>query len=581
MRREALFAVLLCAVGLVACDRNTGRGRSPSNCRNKTTSTSASEFPEVQTPLGRLRGSILQSLDGKSIFSFRGVRYAQPPVGELRFKSPVPVGPWDGVKNATKDGSRCPSTQNTNDTSEDCLFLNVYTTKLPHNTRNPQRPVVVFLHPSAYYVFSGTSDLYGPQYLMDEDIVLVTINYRLGALGFLSTGDSVLPGNNGLKDQVMALRWVQQNIASFGGNPGSVTIAGDSTGAVSAYLHMLSPMSRGLFHKIIAMSGADLTNGVRNPLQQAREQARLLNCPDTTSEEIINCLKGKDALEIAKTGEYFYDLTRNLTSSFAFVIEQDSGDGVEKFLPADVAEQFLQGNFAHVPVMTGTTKDELAYIPKEFLRSNVSQNLKENFVSIVLNYVLQEINAPGSNEIAAELTKFYLNDEPITNASGDALGKFYSDIIINYPVYSTVKIMSQLNTAPVYYYHFTYQGRYSWTYIPGTQTPDGVSHTDDLLYLFYTSTIFPEFVEADPEYTTVKRMTKMWANFVKTGNPTSEKTDLLNVDWQALKPRTPRYLEIGSQLAMRQGFYQKDRMQLLERLFPVTNISSWTTRRAG
>lgn len=138
----------------------------------------------------------------------------------------------------------CPQpTEDESDVSEDCLRINVYSRELPPGSR---RPVLVYFHPGGFYSVSGQSKNFaGPHYLMDRNIVLVTLNYRLGSLGFLSTGTEDSPGNNGLKDQVIALRWVKNHISKFGGDPNAVTVMGYSAGAISVTLHMVSPMSRG------------------------------------------------------------------------------------------------------------------------------------------------------------------------------------------------------------------------------------------------------------------------------------------------------------------------------------------------
>ncbi|KAG5884816.1 hypothetical protein JTB14_012024 [Gonioctena quinquepunctata] len=215
---------------------------------------SSQNEPSVTTTLGQIKGTIITSRLGKPINSFRGIRYAKAPVNELRFKPPVPIEKWEGVLDATKDGPLCP--QPTYDpVSEDCLFINVYSTKLPIGSENPKRPVIVFIHSGGLYSLGSASYWNGPNYLLDQEVVLVTFNYRLGALGFLSTGDKEAPGNNGLKDQVAALKWVKHNIASFGGDPNSVTLLGHGSGAMSVVLHMVSPMSQDLFHKAAAMSG--------------------------------------------------------------------------------------------------------------------------------------------------------------------------------------------------------------------------------------------------------------------------------------------------------------------------------------
>lgn len=213
---------------------------------------------------------------------------------------------WDDTLNATVDGFSCPQPFQdlvNNPVSEDCLILNVYSTKLPRGGENPKRPVIVYLHSGGFYSVTSVSYWTGPQYFMDQDIVLVTVNYRLGSLGFISTGDREAPGNNGLKDQVEALKFVKSNIASFGGDPDSITICGYSAGAFSVSLHMLSPMSQGLFHKAIIMSGSIYG---QYPIEKgqfhlAQKQAQLVGCPDDTSANIIRCLKTKSAVELGNS----------------------------------------------------------------------------------------------------------------------------------------------------------------------------------------------------------------------------------------------------------------------------------------
>lgn len=145
----------------------------------------------------------------------------------------------------------------------------------------------------AFFWGSGVSEIYGPQYLMERDVVLVTINYRLGALGLLSTGTKDAPGNAGMKDQVVALKWVQRNIRKFGGDPNSVTISGESAGSISVTLHMLSPMSKGLFHKAIALSGAVTSVMVepKNLISNVNSLANTTNCSNSNTTELVKCLQ--------------------------------------------------------------------------------------------------------------------------------------------------------------------------------------------------------------------------------------------------------------------------------------------------
>lgn len=284
------------------------------------------EFPVVNTKLGAVRGRYLESRLGNKFLSFRGIRYAEAPVGSLRFEvlfyfrilqkkliflpcvesvmlthfygsvfqPPVPVKAWDDTFNATEDGPIC--IQFTRSAAiqaimnEDCLRLNIYT-----RNASPERnrPVIFYIHPGAFFESSGRSVGHGPHYFMDHDVVLVTINYRLGILGFLSTGTKESPGNNGLKDQVVALKWIQENIETFGGNPDAVTLMGYSAGAHSAMLHLVSPMSQNLFHRTIIMSGPATRQAIipSDQLDLAKKQVRLLNCSDESIESIMECFK--------------------------------------------------------------------------------------------------------------------------------------------------------------------------------------------------------------------------------------------------------------------------------------------------
>ncbi|KPJ18206.1 Venom carboxylesterase-6 [Papilio machaon] len=252
--------------------------------------------PVVNTRLGALRGRRLVTRTVSQIpyYSFKGIRYAQSPRGRLRFKPPEPLEPWSGVRDALEEGAVCPHRFMLFDTykgDEDCLFLNVYTSALPDKLTgySPKLAVMVWIHGGAFAVGSGNAFLYGPDHLVGAGVVLVTLNYRLGALGFLSLENDEVPGNMGLKDQVMALKWVRDNIEFFGGDPNRVTIFGESAGAVSVHLHMLSPASQGLFHRVIAQSGLALSPWAlgKNPREKAFELGKELGIETNSTAELL------------------------------------------------------------------------------------------------------------------------------------------------------------------------------------------------------------------------------------------------------------------------------------------------------
>ncbi|XP_042874959.1 cocaine esterase-like [Penaeus japonicus] len=209
--------------------------------------------PVVGVAGGRVAGVTETSTKGREFHAYYGLPFARPPVGDLRLKDPVKAGSWEGVRDGTK--MPLPCLQVPYDTSvmgivlapeellgdEDCLYLNVFTPKRTDPAEG--LPVMVWIHGGGY--FAGGAYEYLPHALMNHDIVLVILQYRLGIMGFLSTEDEVIPGNFGLKDQTLALHWVQENIHHFGGDAARVTIFGESAGGASVNMHMLSPKSKG------------------------------------------------------------------------------------------------------------------------------------------------------------------------------------------------------------------------------------------------------------------------------------------------------------------------------------------------
>lgn len=248
----------------------------------------------VETENGRVQGTRIQTWTGKDVHAFYGIPYAEPPIDELRFAPPVPVNSWTQTHNATEYGPRCMQFVTFNhsfEISEDCLMLNIFTRNLPSDSATELKPVIVFLHGGG--LERGSANSNQPNYIMDRDIVFVGINYRLGAFGFLSTGTEEAPGNLGLKDQVMALKWIHNNIRHFGGDPDRITLAGLSAGGYSVTALMASPMAANLFHGIISVSGAITWQmGLANHhFDTAISLGKQLDCIDERPAELIACLK--------------------------------------------------------------------------------------------------------------------------------------------------------------------------------------------------------------------------------------------------------------------------------------------------
>ncbi|XP_069696407.1 juvenile hormone esterase-like [Periplaneta americana] len=479
---------------------------------------------------GRLRGHRLTSRKGREIFAFQGIPYAKPPVGELRFRPPQLPEPWNGTLDATKDGSECVQGDFFNPEAdikgqEDCLYLNVYTPQEP-GTGSSDLDVMFWIHGGGWLSGSGGIDQFGPQYLLDKDVVLVSINYRLGALGFLSTGDSLCPGNNGMKDQVAALRWVRDNIAKFGGNPNSVTVFGESAGGASAHYLMLSPASRGLFHRAISQSGTAFVNWALAPngstTHHTRKLASLLRCPSEPTSALLSCLRKKDAADIASTDKEFMEWEFDPMMPFNMVLETEVGEGDEAFLPFNTREAIRNASNQHpVPWMVGLTSGEGAIdVSRIFRNATLVQDFDHRFNEILsMAMFFRETAAPSDvNKIAQQIRKFYFGDRPVSNETAFAFRDMYTDGYILFGTDEAVKLHSQKDT-PVYYYYFDYRGTnsYSTLFMDGNY---GVAHQDELLYLFPQDHLFPNATRTAKDDQMVELLTTLWTNFAHTGNPT-------------------------------------------------------------
>ena len=319
---------------------------------------------EIDTSLGRLRGAWHHE-----IARFAGIRYAEPPVGPLRFAPPRPVGPWDGVASAEEFGTIAPQNASMMDAlfggqseawDEDCLFLNVWS---PDTDPDEPLPVMVWIHGGGFEMGSGSSPLYDGTSFARDGVVLVTLNYRMGAFGFLELSgldpDRVGSGNLGLLDQVTALEWVRDHIAAFGGDPGSVTVFGESAGAMSLSLLLAAPPASGLFHRAIAQSGAAAAArtvpAARADTEEFLAAAGLQDLDGLLAAEPATLLAAHAAMAAARVAnpEAVIERTGN---PLAFLSFRPVADDV--VLPADPLAAIAGGAASGVPLLIGTTAEE-------------------------------------------------------------------------------------------------------------------------------------------------------------------------------------------------------------------------------
>ncbi|EDW88660.1 juvenile hormone esterase [Drosophila yakuba] len=526
----------------------------------------------ITTALGKIRGTILPSQSGRNFYAFRGIPYAKPPVDRLRFQPPEPVEQWFDTLDATFDGPKCPQLGLVSgDVSEDCLRVNIYTKELPSESQpNVRRPVIVFIHPGGFYSLSGQSKNFaGPQYFMNRRLVLVTFNYRLGSLGFLATGTREAPGNMGLKDQVQLLRWVKLHISRFGGDPSSITLLGYGAGAMAVTLHMVSPMSRGLFHKAIVMSGA-VTGQWSLPDHQmdvATKQATLLHCHTENVTEMVDCLKGKHYLEFANTLPKMFEFDRNNPLIlWKPVIEPDFGQ--ERFLVEEPIRSYQNDDFMKVPIITGMTKDEFVGPALSILQSpTLLSALNDNFEFLAPVFFMYNSSDPRASNISQELRNHYFPQQLIdANSSLEALSNLYSDALTGFGIHRFVHLAAR--STKVYYYRFSYQGARSHIYYP-EDAPYGVVHHDDLMYLFVEPSISRMFTEDDQEFRMVDIMVRMFSAFAYKGDP-NKPTDLAlrDIRWRPFSFKKRYYLDIGQHITLQENL-NAEHYEIWKRLFPL------------
>ncbi|XP_069669062.1 juvenile hormone esterase-like [Periplaneta americana] len=533
-----------------------------------------SETVTVTIAQGELRGRQEVSKCGQTYYSFRGVPYAKPPVGPLRFKAPQPCDAWEGIRDALKEGAVSPHFQNYLDEGfkgdEDCLFLNVYTPKLPSSDDGEQRlAVMVFIHGGGFNTGSGTSEFYGPDFMLNEGVIVVTINYRLGALGFLSTGDSVIPGNNGLKDQVMALRWIQQNITQFGGDPSNVTIFGESAGATSVHYHMLSPLSRGLFARVIAQSGSVLNPWAFEPPSVLRKKAfrfgKVFGCETDDSKELLEFLKTLSPEQLVEgIPKAMTEEELNLGAVFFKPTLEHPTEHEEAFITEDPLELLSQGKFYNVPFIVGINSNEgLLCLKEVMMKPSILKTYDDNFEILVPKFLKLERNSKKSKEVAQKIKKFYFGDKPVSQETLLEYIDLSSDMWFVARIHQTVRLHSSKSSAPVYYYQFTFEGKLGFLKkVMGADRFTGVCHADELGYLFFSPHLDLE-VDGKPEEKMRSQLVKMWTNFAKTGDPSPKE-----VKWEPITEEKPYYLNIDIESSLEQNLF-KERMSFWDELIKM------------
>ncbi|XP_056643007.1 carboxylesterase 1D-like isoform X1 [Diorhabda sublineata] len=506
------------------------------NCLHQEVTLKSIRTPKtlVKTSSGWILGKETRTVDlGKPYISFSGIPYGEPPVGDLRFRAPVPVKPWNGIKNVTEKGNSCVQLTFGD---EDCLNLNIYVPQLDE-TEIGRLPVIVYIHGGFFMCGDAGYKLQAPDYFLEEDVIFVSINYRVDIFGFLSTEDELAYGNWGLKDQILALEWVKENIENFGGNKFNITLMGQSAGSASVHYLLQTPKAKGLFHRAIMLSGTTLNSWsfTRSPRSSAFLIGSLVSVDTENSTALLKQLR-----EIEPHTLSILSMVLNILLIFIHDWKEGFLFSPSREPPHDGAivlgynhENLENGDFNNIPILMG-------FVSQEAINFYPAFNV---FRPYLLQYDLfKERLIPGSmnvdslkkKQVADEIKQKCFGDSLVVSSTTDLI-QFITEDQFTRPIMESARIMA--NFTRLYLYRFSYMGEENVT----DGTGIGVGHGDDLNYLFY----YGYTNQSTGDILTRQKFVKLCSNFAKTSYPNLE-----DVSWPIFT-ENGTYLDIGKNLTLR------------------------------
>ncbi|XP_068620372.1 juvenile hormone esterase-like [Battus philenor] len=523
----------------------------------------------VETKNGKVAGIEVNSIiPNEKYYSFLGIPYAQPPIGELRLKAPKPHQGWKDILEAKKEKNACPQfylpvrkvKKHGFFGDEDCLHLSIHTPNIPNPNLN--LATIVFLYNEHFRISFNASKEYGPDFFMKENVILITVHHRLGALGFLSYEDEVLPGNQGLRDVILALRWIQDNIKNFGGNPTKVTLMGSQGGGALADLLLQSPKAKGLFSGVILQSGHswDPFYLEENPKKKAIALGEALEDTFTSSSYIAKRIADYSPQKISESEHLAVHAddsrhTQRAVVAFGPSIEPDHPEAVITALPEDSDMEI------NIPIMIGYNSRESIEAAEHLLHKPQYLTYADRdflfLFPIRVNYHFK-INDKVYYEAIEKVKDFFLEEGYVKVSKPGEYLSYISDTFTFYPTDYAVRKYTNISTSPVYYYIFDYSGdlnmrkKTSLKHAVNIDGTWGASVADELCYLFVCSprNLYKKLLEdkESEEIKVLNNMVKMWTNFAKTGNPTPPGEKFT---WEPATKENKKCLVISDELEMR------------------------------
>ncbi|KAJ8730691.1 hypothetical protein PYW08_002104 [Mythimna loreyi] len=513
-----------------------------------TSAIFTSNSDTITLPQGTIKGSYDWFNNQRK---FLGIPYASV---TDRFQEPGSPPVWNGTLIANRGNVMCNQYAKILETTvgqEDCLVLNVYT---PPSLEHEPFPVMVFIHGGGFYSGSNTELIYNPKFLVKEKVIVVTVNYRLGAFGFLCLGLPEAPGNVGLKDQIAALKWVQNNIAYFGGDPNSVTLFGESAGAVSVHLLLLTDSANGLFHRVILQSGSVLMphNFSYRPIKSASNVASRLGYNTSDPTELLKIFRNSTANDIVKASNA--DQSNNAFAPYFFTPCVESNLTSQKPLITEQPTQLLHKLGLNVSIIIGFNDREGIYWATHYV-SQTLDKLIAIFDSIIPNYLLFEDDNDKTTFID-DVVNFYFRNRTVT----DGLIAYFTDCLVAYPLLVSCESFLRIPTRAVYNYYFKYDSfRNLNKFLTRLPTTPGACHGDELLYIFQP-VVLSLLPPTSNDAAIINSMTTFWTNFAKTGITTNSM-----VSWRYSAEQL-EFLEIDKEIKMR-TLPNEDRMNFWRETF--------------
>ncbi|KAH8317400.1 hypothetical protein KR067_005162, partial [Drosophila pandora] len=509
-------------------------------------------LPVVETTHGKVRGTLLNALYGEEFYGFDGIPYGEPPLGPLRFKDPRERKPWIGIRDCSQPQSKCIQVSSYTkqvEGSEDCLYLNISVKKL--ESKFPL-PILVYIHGGQHKGGDSSRRAWGPDYFMKEDVMFISIGHRLGPFGFLTFANPSLeiPGNAGLKDIILALRWIKKNAKNFNGDPNRITILGHSSGAMIVNILLASPQTEGLFHKAILMAGYSMEVN-RLPCAEFRLAKHLGYEGENIDSQVYEFLSTIDGQQLASTN-IFTEMEKAQNYSMAFVPCVEPYSTPETVILAEPRELLRNSWSNRIPIILGTTSsDGLVHLID--LAKSPDQHLKlfQNYPERILTSTLKShCDLKLQRELANSLLDYFCQAhcKDLTLENFDSL----SDLFTHNIVHSQNRlIQSRLSygQAPTYVYRFDFDSPDFNLYRIRFFGKDrrGASHVDELCYMFVIPATF-KLDKLRPEYSTICRIVNMWVHFAATSNPNAPLTKDL-VEWKPVSQGENRMLlNIGEEL---------------------------------